>query len=133
MNMSLSLKVFCYVDGLDEAVAFYQKVFDAEIGENAKYPDGTYEWCEIRIGNGESFYLAERQGEWAVEGAVNTGNIMQACLRYKEKDLPKLEEAYERIIEGANIFYPLGPGGDATSHTCDLIDKYGLRWCLMIW
>jgi len=131
--MSLSLKMFCYVDGLDEAVAFYQKVFDAEIGENAKNPDGTYEWCEIGLGNGESFYLAERQGEWVIEGAVNTGNIMQMNLRYSKESLKKLEKDYEKLIEGANVLHPLQSGEPLTSHTCDLIDKYGLRWCLMIW
>ena len=129
----MSLKMFCYVGGLDEAVAFYQKAFDAEIGENAKNPDGTYEWCEIDLGNGESFYLAEREGEWAVEGAANTGNIMQACLRYKKIDLAKLEYAYEKLTEGANILHPLGPAEPLTPATCDLIDKYGLRWCLMVW
>ncbi|MCL2375411.1 MAG: VOC family protein [Firmicutes bacterium] len=127
----MKLQVFTYVDGIDEAVAYYQKVFDAAIGENWKNKDGAYELCELKLSRGVSFWVAERKGVSAIEGAVNTGNIMQMCVRYDKSDVAKLEKAYKLLIEGANIIHPLQSAA-WTSHSCDLIDKYGLRWCLMI-
>ena len=130
----MTLEMFAYVDGIDEAAAFYQKAFDAKIKEDGTWrnDDGRYEICAFELDSGTSFSLAERKGEFAIEGAVNTGNIMQMCMLYKKEDAPKLEKAYEVLKDGATILYPL-KSVDFTSHTCDLIDKYGLRWCLMVW
>jgi len=127
----MKLQMFTYVDGIDEAVVYYQKVFDAAIGENWKNKKGTYELCELKLNRGISFWVAERSGISAIEGEVNTGNIMQMCIRYDKADIPKLEKAYNLIIEGANVIHPLQAAA-WTSHSCDLIDKYGLRWCLMV-
>ncbi|MCL2370042.1 MAG: VOC family protein [Firmicutes bacterium] len=127
----MKLKMFTYVDGIDEAVAYYQKVFDATIGENWKHKDGKYELCKLKISKGTSFWVAERKGVSAIEGEVNTGNIMQMCLMYDKGDEAQLEKAYNIIKEGANVIHPL-QSVPWTSHSCDLIDKYGLRWCLMI-
>lgn len=123
--------MFTYVDDLQAAINFYQKVFDATVGENFKNADGLYELCEIRISRGTSFWLAERKGDSAIEGDANTGNIMQMCLMYDKSDVAKLEKAYSIIKDGAKILWELQPV-EWSSHTCDLIDKYGLRWCLMI-
>ena len=130
----MKIEMWAYVDGLDEAVAFYQNVFDAKIKTEGtwKNDDGIYEICAFELDDGTSFSIAERKGESAIEGEVNTGNIMQLCMLYKKEDLPKLEQAYERLKDGANILTPLTSAA-WTSHTCDLIDKYGLRWCLMVW
>jgi len=128
----MKLKMFTYVDGIDGAVGFYLKVFDAAIGENWKNKDGKYELCELRISKGTSFWVAERKGVSAIEGEVNTGNIMQMCLMYDKGDEAKLEKAYEMLKQSAlNLIHPL-QSAPWTSHSCDLIDKYGLRWCIMI-
>ena len=130
----MTLEAWGYVDGLDEAVAFYQTAFGAKIKEEGtwKNDDGTFEICAFELDNGTSFSLAERKGESAIEGEVNTGNIMQLCMMYKKEDVSKLETAYETLKDGAKLLCPL-TSVEWTSHTCDLIDKYGLRWCLMIW
>jgi len=127
----MKLQMFTYVDGIDDAVAFYLKVFDATIGENWKNKDGTYELCELKLSRGVSFWVAERKGISAIEGEVNTGNIMQMCIRYDKADVPRLENAYNLLKENANVIHPL-QAAPWTSHSCDLIDKYGLRWCLMV-
>jgi len=128
----MKLKMFNYVDDLQEAIVFYQRVFDAGIGENFKRSDGTYELCEIKLSRGTSFWLAERKGESAIEGNVNTGNIMQLCLMYDKADVSKLEKAYAMLkADALEIRWELMKAA-WTSHTCDLIDKYGLRWCLMV-
>ncbi|MCL2445812.1 MAG: VOC family protein [Oscillospiraceae bacterium] len=130
----MKLEVFAYVDGLEEAVVFYQSVFGAKINPNNSFKndDGSYEICSFMLDDGNSFSLAERKGESAIEGEANTGNIIQLCMHYKKGDLSKLEKAYALLSDGANIRWPLQPK-EWTSHTCDLIDKYGLRWCLMVW
>jgi len=132
----MKLKVFNYVDDLQNAIAFYQKVFDAAIGENFKREDGTYNLAELRVSRGTSFWLTERNGEEAVaggaiEGEINTGNIMQLCLLYDKGSEAKLEKAYSLLKDGASLLWPLQSNA-WTTHACDLIDKYGLRWCLMI-
>ena len=128
------LEMFAYVDNVDEAAAFYQEVFGAKVREDAtwKNDDGTYEICAFELDKGTSFSLASRKGEYAIEGLANAGNTMQMCMLYKKEDAAKLEKAYEMLKDGAKILYPL-KSVDFTSHTCDLIDKYGLRWCLMVW
>jgi len=128
----MKLKIFAYVDGLQDAVEFYQKAFNATIGENFKNKDGTYELCELRISRGTSFWVAERKGESAIEGPVNTGNIKQMCLMYDKGDVTKLEKAYAMLkADALEVKWELMKAA-WTSHTCDLIDKYGIRWCLMV-
>ena len=130
----MKLKIFAYVNGIDEAVVFYQNAFGAKIRTNGtwKNDDGTYQICEFELDGGSSFSLAKREGEYAIEGEINTGNIMQMTMIYKKEDTSKLEKAYEILKDGATILMPL-KSVDFTSHTCDIIDKYGLRWCLMVW
>jgi len=38
----MKIQMFTYVDGIDEAVAFYQEVFDTSFGEIYKRKDGGY-------------------------------------------------------------------------------------------
>ncbi|MCL2586644.1 MAG: VOC family protein [Firmicutes bacterium] len=128
----MKLQMFTYVDGIDEAVAYYQKVFDATFGETFMRKDGGYELVELRLSRGVSFWLAERKGDSAIEGPVNTGNIMQMCIRYDKSDVAKLEKAYKMLkADALEVKWELMKAA-WTSHTCDLIDKYGLRWCLMV-
>jgi len=128
----MKLQMFTYVDGVDEAIAFYQEVFDATFGETYMRKDGGYELAELRLSRGVSFWVAERKGDSAIEGEVNTGNIMQMCIRYDKTDVVKLEKAYEMLKKDAlHIKWELMKAA-WTSHTCDLIDKYGIRWCLMV-
>ena len=130
----MKLEMFIYVENVDEAVEFYQKVFNAKIQETGtwKKEDGTYEICAFELEEGTSFSVAKREGEYAVEGEANTGNIMQMCMLYKKENASELEKAYETLKEDSKILIPL-KAVEFTSHTCDLIDKYGVRWCLMVW
>ena len=130
----MRLETWGYVDGLDEAVAFYQNAFGASIREDViwRNEDGSYEICAFALDGGTSFSIAERKGESAIEGSVNTGNIMQMCMLYQKDELKKLEAAYAALADGARIITPMQSTA-WTTHSCDLIDRYGLRWCLMIW
>ena len=130
----MRLATWTYVDGLDAAVTFYQKVFDSKIKEDEtwKKENGKYEICTLELEGRAAFSLAERKGKYAIEGKAVAGNTMQLCMLYPKKDLPKLKKTYELLAEGIDVRLPLQ--SDAwTTHTCDLIDKYGIRWCLMVW
>ena len=130
----MKLEPWAYVDGLNEAVVFYQEVFNAQISEEGtwKNDDGSYEICAFALDNGTTFNIAERNGSSAIEGVANTGNVMQMCMLFSKVEVPRLESAYEMLKDGGQVLTPL-QGATWTSHTCDLIDKYGVRWCLMVW
>lgn len=130
----MKIEIFAYVDNVDEAVSFYQTIFNATVAEQGtwKNDDGTYDICSFNFDNGTSFSLAKRLGKYTIEGEANAGNTMQMVMLYKKVEVEKLERAYEMLKEGAKILMPL-QSVEFTSHTCDLIDKYGLRWCLMVW
>ena len=130
----MRLEVFAYVDSLDEAVTFYKRAFGAKIKEDKtwKNDDGTYEICAFALDDSTSFSIAKRESTSSIEGEVNTGNIMQMYMEYKKDESEKLEKAYEILKDGGKIISPL-KSAEHTSHTCDIIDKYGLRWCLMVW
>lgn len=120
-----------YIIGSDKAVTFYQKAFDAPL--TASYPneDGTFMHAEIDI-QGQILAISERNSEYAIigENAV-TGNVMQFCLQYGEGNEDKVKKAYDVLKDGANILFPLGPC-DYSALMTDLIDKYGIRWCIFV-
>ena len=54
----MRLETFAYVDNVDEAVAFYQKAFDAKIKTDGtwKNDDGTYEICAFGVSAKRNFF-----------------------------------------------------------------------------
>lgn len=113
-----------YVKNSKEAVALYQKAFDAELGYNVKNEDGTFYHSELNV-YGQILSVAERSDN---DDDVS-GNIMQFCLHFKEDEKQKVDQAYEFLKEGAKILFPLGPC-DYCSYMVDMIDRFGIRWCL---
>lgn len=114
----------CYVKKSNEAVPFYQKAFGAEIVSSYPHPDGTYYHCELDV-YGQIFAVSEAAEE------STTGNTMQFCLHFGEGSEEALQRAYAVLKEGATFNYPLRPCDFSTLMT-DLIDRYGVRWCLFI-
>jgi len=60
-----------------------------------------------------------------------TGNVMQFCLHYGDGNEEKVRKAYEVLKNDAKILMPLAPCEFSPLMT-DLIDKYGIRWCLFV-
>ena len=56
---------------------------------------------------------------------------MQFCLHFGEGNESVVQEIYEILKDGADIIYPLGPI-DYSPMLLDLIDKYGVRWCIFV-
>ena len=119
-----------YVTRSDEAVALYQKAFDATLISSYLNNDGTYFHSELDI-QGEILAVAERNSEYAINAETTTGNIMQFCLHYGEGNEDKVRKAYELLKTDAKILIPLAPC-EFSPLMADFIDKYGIRWCLFI-
>ncbi len=56
---------------------------------------------------------------------------MQFCFHYGEGNENLIMKTYETFKKDGNILYPLGPC-EFSPLMSDLIDKYGVRWCLFI-
>jgi PhnB protein len=120
-----------YVTRSDEAVALYLKAFDAVLISSYPNEDGTFYHSELDI-EGEILAVAERNSDNSTHGEETvTGNVMQFCLHYGEGNEDKVQKAYDLLKKDAKILMPLAPCEFSPLMT-DLIDKYGIRWCLFV-
>ena len=123
-----------YVIGSDKAVKFYQEAFDAVLTYSSLNDDGTFFMAVLDI-QGQSLGVAERNkdnaAQFAIQGETITGNTMQYCLVYGEGNEDKIRKAYDVLKTDAKILIP-PQSFDHTSLCVDLIDKFGVRWCLYI-
>lgn len=120
-----------YVMGSDKAVTFYQKAFDAPLLCSYPNSDGTLMHSEIDI-QGQILAISERNFENAIQSEETiTGNVMQFCLHYGNGNEDMVRKAYEVLKTDAKIIFPLAPC-DYSPLMTDLIDKYGIRWCLFV-
>ena len=119
-----------YVQGSGQAVPFYQRAFGAPLISSYPNPDGTFYHAELDI-QGEVLAVSERASMYALPGETDTGNVMQFCLEYGQGQEAALRQAYEVLREGARVLMPLAPC-EYSPLMADLIDKYGVRWCLFV-
>ncbi len=114
-----------YTKGSGQAVELYRKAFDATLGYHIKSSDDTFYHAELDI-CGHTLAIAETN-----EASLVTGNTMQFCLHYGEGNETMVRKAYELLKDGSQILFPLGPCEFSPLMT-DLIDQYGVRWCLFV-
>lgn len=116
-----------YTKNREEAFAFYKDAFDAELGYCDKAEDGTVIHAELDI-RGQSIAVGDLH-----DGAEQNipGNTMQFCLQFEPGEEPVIRRAYEKMKEHGKILAPLGPCFFSPLMT-DLIDRYGVHWCLFI-
>lgn len=118
-----------YVRKSDKAAETYQKAFNAKIVSSYLNEDGTYFHCELDV-YGQILAIAERNETlYSKDEETNTGNVMQFCLHFKEEESDLVHKAYDVLSEDAQILYPLGEC-EFSKIMVDLIDKYGVRWCI---
>ena len=115
-----------YVKGSAEAVELYQKAFNTTLGYNVVHEDGTFYHSELNV-YGQIISVAERTDD----ADSITGNTMQFCLQFSKEETEIQKKAYDILTDNAKILFPLGPC-DYTTHLADLIDKFGVRWCLFV-
>ena len=105
-----------FVKGSDKAVELYQKAFNAELVASYPHSDGTF-----ILAISEAIKNEERI----------TGTTMQFCLHFGKGKEGLVQKAYNALKDGAKILYPLSPCEYSTLMV-DLIDKYGVRWCIFV-
>ncbi len=113
-----------YVRGSDGAAKLYQQAFGAEMTASYPHPDGTFMHAELNV-YGQVLALSEALKD---EERV-TGTTMQFCLHFGQGKEALVHRAYDALKEGAQILCPLGPC-PYSGLMVDLIDRYGVRWCL---
>ncbi len=114
-----------HITGSDKAVAF-----DAIIKSSYLNSNGTYIYCELDI-QGHILTISERNSEDTVAEDKAASNTMQFSLHYGVGSEDALKKAYEALKENAEIIMPLGPC-EFSPLMADLIDMYGIRWCLFV-
>lgn len=116
-----------YTKNRQEAFDFYKDAFYGEIGYCDKADDGTIIHSELNI-CGQSIAV----GEWCYEKEQTiSGNTMQFCMQFEPGEEYIIERAYEKMKEDGKVLEPLGPCFFSPLMT-DIIDKYGVHWCLFI-
>ena len=113
-----------YVKGSAEAVAIYQKAFNAEI--LGLYPDdnGGYMHSELNA-YGQIIAVSEVPDNSVI------GNTMQFCFHFGDGGEECVRNAYEILKDGATVCVPMGPC-DYSPCMFSLIDKFGVYWCLFV-
>ena len=116
-----------YAQNQAEAFDFYKDAFNATLGYCEKAPDGTIIHAELDI-----------CGQSIAVGTINiepkktvAGNTMQFCLQFETGEEPIIERAYEVMKADGQVLAPLEPCFFSPYMT-DIIDKYGVHWCLFI-
>ena len=118
-----ALQIFVKESG--KALEFYKKAFDAK--EICSYPnsDGTLMHSEIDV-YGQIMMISE-----LTEQNTVTGNTMMFCLHFGEGKETIVQKIYNVLKNEAKIISPLGPCDYSPLET-DLIDKFGVRWCVFV-
>lgn len=115
-----------YVRGSDKAVELYQKAFDAELVASYPHSDGTFMHAELNV-YGQILAVSEALKD---EERI-TGTTMQFCLHFGEGKEELVHKAYNALKDGSKVLYPLSPC-DYSVLMVDLIDIYGVRWCIFV-
>lgn len=113
-----------YVRGSVEAVKLYQEAFGAELLEYYLHPDGTYYHSELNV-CGQILAVSELPPEQGPAG----GSTMRFCLHFGPEEEALARKAYDALRQGGQVSFPLGPC-DHCPLMADLVDPFGVRWCL---
>jgi PhnB protein len=114
-----------FVKGSNRALEFYQNVFDAKLISIYPNSDGTLLHSELDV-FGQVLAISE-----LTDDNVMIGNNMMFCLHFGEGKETIVHKIYDLLKDEANIISPLGPCS-YSSLEADLIDKYGVRWCIFV-
>ncbi|ULQ59010.1 VOC family protein [Brucepastera parasyntrophica] len=119
----MKLSVTAYVKGSKEAVRFYTAAFEAELGYNHPNDDDTYMHTEIVKDNQVILAVSENGQQ------LNAGDTMQFGLNLGNEE--SVRKAYDVLSENAKILFPIGTSF-YNELMFDLVDKYGIRWCIAV-
>lgn len=111
-----------YARNSAEALAVYQRAFDAPIGVDFRNPDGSCAHVELNV-YGQIVAVSE------APESIAFGRNMQFCLHFEEDEKELVTRAYEILREGAEIIEPIG-ACPFSEWMFALVDRFGVHWCL---
>lgn len=114
-----------FVKESNKALEFYRNVFDAKVLCNYPNSDGTILYSELDV-LGQIMAVSE-----LTEETIITGNTMMLCLHFGEGKEAIVQKIYDILKDNSEIISPLGPCS-YSSLEADLIDKFGVRWCIFV-
>lgn len=115
-----------YVDDAQAAIELYQEAFGATVLEIVKAESGLIYHSELDV-FGQIIAVSDR-GNYNNDPSVG-GNTMQFCLHFAVGEEALVHKAYDLLRQGGTVGYPLGPA-DYCDCTCDVTDRFGVRWCV---
>ena len=113
-----------YVKKSDQAVPFYLSALDAKLGCRHENDDGTIAHAELDV-YGQILAICETEQEETI-----TGNSMQFCLHFGEGKEELVRKIITNLSDGGKTQY-IGQT-DWSPLMADLIDKFGVRWCIFV-
>ncbi|HIU75723.1 MAG TPA: VOC family protein [Candidatus Pelethocola excrementipullorum] len=115
-----------YVNDAASAIKLYEKAFDAKLMEIHHTPEGKVYHSELDV-DGQVLAVADRDSS---DGESDiTGNIMQFCLHFEKGNEAFVQRAYDALCENGTVRVPLG-SCDYSSCMTDIVDCFGVRWCI---
>lgn len=113
-----------YIKNSNQAVLFYKNAFDAELVCNHQNGDGTVAHAELNI-FGQIFAICESNQEETI-----TGNSMQFCLHFGKGKEELVQKIIDNLSNGGELRY--SGAVDWSPLLADIIDKFGVRWCIFV-
>ena len=118
--------VQCYVKDADGANAREERAVDGKVLDLVRDPEGRVVHSELDV---HGIILAVADRYLYNQEQDLPGNTMQFCLHFSKEEAALVEKAAAAMEEGGRVLFPLGP-----SFYCalmiDVIDPYGIRWCV---
>lgn len=114
---------YLVVKGAKEAVAWYQKVFGAQVVMQMDAPDNKLMHAELKVGSAQ-FMLTEERPEHQALSPLTLGGSSSSALLYVSDTDAVVKQA---VASGARITMPVADQfwGDRSGH---LIDPFGHQW-----
>ena len=116
-----------YTKNRAEAFEFYKDAFYAEYGYCEKDEHGNIIHAELNV-YGQYIAVGELINDLK---ETIIGNSMQFCLHFDKGEEHIIKHAYEVMQAEGKVLEPLG-SCFFSSYMTDIIDKYGVRWCLFV-
>jgi uncharacterized glyoxalase superfamily protein PhnB len=114
---------YLVVKGAKEAIAWYQKVFGAQVVMQMDAPDHKVMHAELKVGSAQ-FMLTEERPEHQALSPLTLGGSSSSALLYVSDTDAVVQQA---VASGARITMPVADQfwGDRSGH---LIDPFGHQW-----
>jgi len=109
-----------YIKGTIEAVEFYHRAFNTELGYNVRNDDNTFLHAELVVDGVTLLAISEQDSK-------DFGNTMQFCVTF-DGDKDAVTKAYNVLKEDYKAIYTELDTFFWGSYGADLVDKFGVRW-----